>query len=61
MAAWEMGLYRSDNVRTTMGDFTGGGSIKYNPRFNPSSDLYPASRVFVMEDRPSQVLVTGVD
>ncbi|NLI77892.1 MAG: hypothetical protein GX442_15820 [Candidatus Riflebacteria bacterium] len=61
VAAWEMGLYRSDPVRTTMGDFTDGGSIRYNPRFNPSSEVYPASRMFLMEEKASQILITGAD
>lgn len=61
LAVWEVGLYRNDNVRTTMGDFTDGGVIRYNPRFNPSSELYPASRIFVMEERASQIEVTGAN
>ncbi len=61
LAIWEMGLYQADTVRTTMGDFTDGGTIQYNPRFNPGGETYPSSRVFLMEDKASEVAITGGD
>lgn len=59
LAIWEMGLHPMD-VPTTMGDFPSGGSIRYNPRFNPGIEaFYNKSRVFIMEDKPSSILVSG--
>jgi hypothetical protein len=60
LAVWEMGLYQSNDVRTTMKDFPNGGVIRYNPRFNPSiEEFYVRSRMFIMEDKASSIAVTG--
>jgi hypothetical protein len=65
VAVWEMGLYRNGQpeprtgIGTTMSNFPRGGNIFYNPRFNPSAETYPRHIHFIMEDRPSQILVTG--
>lgn len=62
VACWEMGLYgpdSGDTSLTTMKSFTNGGEIRYNPMFNPSGQLYPLSWEFVMEEKPSRIIVTG--
>ena len=61
LAIWEMGLYQNSPERTTMTDFTDAGLIQFNPRFNPSSELYPNSRTFIMEEKASQLIVTGAE
>lgn len=62
VAVWEMGMYPDDgSTRTTMTDFTGGGRIRYNPRFNPSSPGYAAAREFLPEDKPSSLEISGDD
>jgi len=62
LAVWEIGLYPDDSsTRTTMTDFTGGGKIRYNPRFNPSAPGYAASREFLPEDKPSSLEISGDD
>jgi len=61
VAVTEMGLYTSNTVRTTMEDFVEGGSIKYNPRFNPGSPTYASSREFILENKNSFVQVKGAE
>lgn len=65
LAIWEMGLYQAPSpttVATTMNNFPEGGTITYNPRFNPSSpQFYPQSRLFIMEDKASSIVVAGGD
>jgi hypothetical protein len=42
--------------------FPQGGSIRYNPRFNPAlADSYALSRVFVLEEKARSVQVGGAD
>jgi len=62
LAVWEMGMYPNGGVtHTTMTDFTGGGKIRYNPRFNPTSSTYAESREFLPEDKPSSLEISGDD
>ena len=63
LAIWEMGLYSAPSpttVATTMNNFPDGGSLTYNPRFNPSlPGFYEQSRMFIMEDKASSIVVSG--
>jgi len=65
LALTEIGLYENPNsdplnhLGTTMSNFTQGGEIQYNPRFNPSSPAMAESRVFVIEDSSGKISIEG--
>ncbi|MBF0543116.1 MAG: hypothetical protein HQM08_01720 [Candidatus Riflebacteria bacterium] len=59
VAVQEMGCYENNSYSSTMSNFPFGGTIKYNPRFNPSSPVYPASRDILIEDKTSRILIKG--
>lgn len=65
LALTEIGLYENPNsdplnhLGTTMSNFTQGGEIQYNPRFNPSSPAMAESRVFVIEDASGKISIEG--
>lgn len=65
LAAWEIGLYFNSNddpctgKGTTMEHFPAGGSITYNPYFNPSSPLYERSRTLIFQDAPWMIQYQG--
>ena len=65
LAAWELGQYYNSSDVPTGGSpidqFYKGGRLQYNPRFNPAAPTYAESHVFVMEDKASEMLITGAD
>ncbi|RCK79017.1 MAG: hypothetical protein OZSIB_0359 [Candidatus Ozemobacter sibiricus] len=62
LAIREMGLANPPTGQSTMEHFPQGGTIRYNPRFNPSLPAqYAMSRVFVLEEKARSVVVGGGD
>ncbi|MBF0409992.1 MAG: hypothetical protein HQM10_21795 [Candidatus Riflebacteria bacterium] len=59
VAVHEMGCYKDNAYPSTMSNFPFGGVIKYNPRFNPCSPVYPAAWEVLVEDKTSRVRVKG--
>ncbi|HPT45781.1 MAG TPA: hypothetical protein PLM07_07760 [Candidatus Rifleibacterium sp.] len=65
LALSEIGLYENpisdplNHLGTTMGHFTAGGEIHYNPRFNPASPAMAESHIFVLEDTGGRLTVEG--
>ncbi|MGM0599527.1 MAG: hypothetical protein ACQETH_06875 [Candidatus Rifleibacteriota bacterium] len=65
LALTEIGLYSStmsdplNHLGSTMLNFTDGGEIHYNPRFNPSSPSYKDSRIFTIEDTSGHFEIRG--
>lgn len=65
LALSEIGLYENpmndplNHLGTTMSHFIQGGEVHYNPRFNPSSQAYSDSRVFVIEDTAGRLTIEG--
>jgi hypothetical protein len=65
LALTEIGLYSStmsdplNHLGSTMLNFTDGGEVHYNPRFNPSSPAYKNSRIFTIEDTSGHFEIRG--
>jgi len=59
LAVHEMALYPASGFRTTMADFYRGGTIRYNPRFNPSSDFYREYRTLIVADKSDLIKFQG--
>ncbi|MBI3038206.1 hypothetical protein HYY75_04015 [bacterium] len=59
VAVWEMGLGPAYATTMDADNFYEGGKISYNPRFNPSSSLYPSTRIAILEDKASVIEITG--
>ncbi len=59
LAIRTMGVFKAGGDRTTMGDFFKGGKLRFNPRFNPSSPVYPDSRKFIADEKNVVLVIRG--
>lgn len=60
LSIWEMGLHSNLNGQTTMENFPDGGTLRYNPRFNPAhAKFLAAARTLLLEDREIAVEFSG--